>query len=300
MAVDGLDGARVLVTGASGFIGSHLCDGLIREQAIVHATSRTPPSRGGDIAWHEADLADPNAVDNLVRDAAPDVIFHLAGLVTGERGPELVLPTFRAIAQATVNLLSAALAHSRPRTILAGSLEELGPATNGVGSPYALAKAAASEYGRAAHALYGLPVVHLRLPMIYGPGQRDETKLVPYAIRSFTAGDTPTFTSGDRVLDWLYVDDAVDAFLAAAVAPEIEGLTIDIGTGRGVAIRDIVSTLAELTGAAQPAFGARPERANDIDWIANPERAGTLLAWSPKVMLEDGLTRTVAAYAGSA
>jgi len=89
-------------------------------------------------------------------------------------------------------------------------------------------------------ALYQLPVVILRVFMVYGPGQGDLQKLVPYVITSLLKGETPRFTSGTREVDWIYVEDVVAAFLEAARAPGVEGATLDVGTGKLVTVRQVV------------------------------------------------------------
>ncbi len=180
-----------------------------------------------DVRWWTADLADPEAAAAVVRAAAPDIVFHLASHVSGDRSLAAVLPTLRG------NLLEhrqparrGAAQATPPRLVLAGSMEE--PAGDGAGpavpgSPYAAAKAAASGYARLFHALYDLPVVVLRVFMVYGPGRQDEAKLVPYVDRSFLAGEPPRLSSGTRAVDWVYVDDVVAAFLAAAGVDDRRG-----------------------------------------------------------------------------
>ena len=81
------------------------------------------------------------------------------------------------------------------------------------------------------HALYGLPVINLRTFMTYGPGQRDGSKLIPYVATALLRGESPRLSSGTREVDWIYVGDVVDAYLAAAVADGVEGTSIDIGSG---------------------------------------------------------------------
>ncbi len=93
-----------------------------------------------------------------------------------------------------------------------------GEDTSVPGSPYAAAKTAVASYGRMFHALYGLPIVHLRVFMVYGPGPQDITKLVPYVTGCLLRGEPPRLSSGTREIDWIYIDDVVEAFVAAAHA----------------------------------------------------------------------------------
>jgi len=297
---EGYAGRRVLVTGASGFIGARLARALVVAGAEVHGVARTPGA-DGDVRWRAADLADADAAARVVRDTAPHTVFHLASRVTGDRALDAVLPTVRANLLSTVNLLTAAAGQSAPpRLVLAGSMEEpAGADADAVpGSPYAAAKAAASGYARMFHALYGLPVVTLRVFMVYGPGRQDEAKLVPYVTRSLLAGEAPRLSSGARAVDWVYVDDVVTAFLAAgerAVDDGVAGRPIDVGSGELTTIRSLVERIAGLIGgAAAPQFGALPDRPLEREPRADHGPAHDLLGWVPATPLDEGLARTVA------
>lgn len=295
-------GRRVLVTGASGFIGTQLAGALVTAGADVHAVARTA-GPAPDVRWWTADLADPEAAAHLVRAAAPDIVFHLAGHVSGDRSLAAVLPTVRGNLLSTVNLLAAGAGQGTPpRLVLAGSMEE--PAGDGAGpavpgSPYAAAKAAASGYARMFHALYDLPVVVLRVFMVYGPGRQDEAKLVPYVTRSFLAGEPPRLSSGTRAVDWVYVDDVVAAFLRAGVDDRAVGHTVDVGSGELTTIGSVVERVAALVGdGTAPRFGALPDRPLEREPRADLGPARQLLGWAPAIPLDEGLARTVAWFRG--
>src|SRR5712692_8315592 len=176
-------GQKILITGASGFIGSHLCERLLDQEAEVHAVYRTQaPPAASRANWWRADLSDEVAVRGLFRDIRPDIIFHLASHVKGAPNLEHVLPTFRSNLQSTVNLLAVAATSNCQRIVLTGSLAEP-EVENGErfpAAPYAAAKWASSGYARMFHALYKSPVVIARVFMVYGPAQKDLTKLIPY------------------------------------------------------------------------------------------------------------------------
>jgi UDP-glucose 4-epimerase len=294
-----LTGRRLLVTGASGFIGARLCRRAVEEGAVVHAVSRAPQKDGEGVRWERADLTEEAAVRDLVRRVEPDHVLHLASEVSGGRDLHLVLPMLRANLLATVNLMVACAGAGGPRVVLAGSMEEpdMGDPDAVAQSPYAVAKWGSLGYARHFHALHDLPVVHLRVFMVYGPGQLDLRKLVPYVTVSLLRGEAPKLTSGARAVDWIYVDDVVDAFLRAAVAPGAEGRSLDVGSGDLVTARVLVERLHDLVGGdAAPAFGAIPDRRLERVRAADPAPTAEALGWRPRMPLADGLASTVDFY----
>lgn len=293
-------GTTALVTGATGFIGAHLAGRLHAHGARVHATSRhhRPAAQGGT-RWHRTDLRDPDATAALVAAVEPDVVFHLASEVTGTRDVGQLLPIMRGNLTSAVNLLTAVATMPTPaRTVLAGSIEEPRPHDEDQtpSSPYAAAKWAATGYARTFHRLYGVPATVLRVAMVYGPAQPDTRKLVPYATLALLDGQPPRVSSGTRLIDWVYVDDVVDAFLAAAEAPDA-GHVVDIGSGTALSIRDTVGLLVKVADAGVEAeFGAVADRPLDSARIADPGPAAELLGWRATTPLDEGLRRTVEWY----
>ena len=294
-----LSGLHLLVTGGSGFIGARLCQRALEQGAIVHAVSRQGQASSGKVRWERTDLTDQSDVLALVHRLRPDAVLHLASEVSGARDRDLVLPMLQANLVAAVNVMVACADAECPRLVLAGSMEEpeLGDAAAVAQSPYAVAKWAALAYARHFHALYGLPVAHLRLFMVYGPGQRDLRKLVPYTTLSLLHGRSPKLTSGARAVDWIYVDDVVEAFLRAAVAAGVEGMSLDIGSGELITTRALVDRLCDLVdGDTKPAFGALADRQLERVRAADPTRAARAMGWRPRTSLDEGLEQTVEFY----
>ena len=292
----------MLVTGASGFIGARLCRRALEAGATVHAVSRAPHGADDGLRWERADLTDEAAARDLVRRVRPDLVLHLASEVSGGRDVALVLPMLRANLLAAVNVMVAAVEADRPRVVLAGSMEEpdLGDPRAVAQSPYAVAKWGQLAYARHFAALHALEVVHLRVFMVYGPGQLDLRKLVPYVTVSLLRGEAPRLSSGTREIDWIYVDDVVDAFLRAAVAPAAEGRSLDIGSGELVTARALVERLAEVVGGdLAPVFGAIGDRALERVRVADPAAAEAAIGWRPRTGLGEGLARTVEYYRGA-
>lgn len=110
-------------------------------------------------------------------------------------------------------------------------------------------------------------------------------------------GEPPELSDGRRPVDWIYVDDVVEAFVIAASAPGVDGATVDVGTGRLTTIRDVVEQLALLLDpAAELRFGARPNPAQERVVVADADRSERLLGWRAVVPLDEGLRRTVDWY----
>lgn len=294
-----LAGRRVAVTGASGFLGSNLAALLAGLGAEVHGISRRErePLAGDAVArWWRAETAELDEARRVLGELRPELVFDLASRVAGRRELEMVPETLRSNLVGTVNVLVAATETGVGRIVLAGSLEEpdAGDAAPVPAFPYAAAKWAASAYARMCHALYGTPAVIARLAMIYGPRQRDLTKLVPHVAVSLLRGETPRLTSGARFADWTFAADCVEGLALAAVAPDAVGRTVDLGTGRPTTVRDVALELAAIVGAgAAPAFGALPDRAREQHHVADADAAERLLGWRARTPLRRGLELTV-------
>jgi len=291
-------GAVALVTGGPGFIGGALCAQLARAGLEVHSVSRRESGPVGAQRHWRADLSDEAAPLNLVRELHPDYVFHLASHVMGAPDLKHVLPAFHSNLQTTVNLLCALAQVRCGRVVTTGSLVEPDPGGDEQvpNSPYAAAKWASADYARMFHALYELPVVIARVFMVYGPGQEDETKLVPYTIRCIERGEAPRMTSGKHEIDYIFVSDVVEGFLKLA-SSTLGGSTVDLGSGSAIAIRTLVDTICELMNTPiRPQYGALPDRPLEPLRVARTDESLRLIGWSPKVGLREGLQRTIDWY----
>lgn len=297
MMTEAFEGRSVLVTGASGFMGSHLSRRLVAAGARVQAVSRLPRvSEIPGVRWWQCKMEDVEAVRALLAETKPEVIYHLSGMVNGAPDLRLVLPTFHSLLGSTVNLLTMATEQGCRRVVLVGSLEEpTGSALDvSPASPYGAAKLGVTAYGRMFHRLFGTPTVILRTFMTYGPGQ-PEWKVIPSVIRALLRGEVPELSSGTRRLDWIYIDDVTEGFLRAGHAPGLEGATLEIGSGSTASIREVVEILARLFDRQmEPRFGALPDRPSQVARAADAAEARERLGWQPTVSLEEGLARTVA------
>jgi len=292
-----ISGKRVLVTGAAGFLGSNLCRRLQSAGARVYGVTRRPaPDSAGTLTWIQADCSNPQVLRSTLRQVQPQVIYHLTGCGVGSPDLEAVLPTLQNDLVACVNLLTVAAEIGSERTVLAASLEEPTGPDDSPASPYAAAKWSCSTYARMFHHLFSTPVSLVRPYMTYGPGQRPH-KIIPSVIISILKGRAPELGSGRRPVDWVYVDDVVEGMIAVAETSGLEGVTIDLGSGTSVTIREVVNRIVALMGRQiEPRFSIHPDRPSEVIRIADVVSAQALLGWTPKTPLEEGLRKTIEWY----
>jgi UDP-glucose 4-epimerase len=290
---------RVLVTGASGFIGSHLCRRLLEEGAEVFAISRKQrPNPVNGPQWRQLDLTDIDAVRSGLEGIRPDLIFHLSSYAQGERELALVLPTFWSDLAATINVLTAATEIGFERLVTAGSMEE-SVADEIPSSPYAAAKSASRSYTRMFHLLYKAPAVMTRIFMTYGPGQPSK-KIIPYCITSFSRGVPVKISSPHRKVDWIHIDDVVRGLLAVALTPGLEGHSVDLGSGELIEIQEVVSRIQRIMRTDVPVeFGGLPERSWEQVRCSDASKTFNQIGWRPRITLDSGLESTVRFFSGA-
>ncbi len=295
-----LENAKVLVTGASGFIGSALTAKLLQKGADVYAVSRDEMDSDDGVQWRQGDLSDLTFVEAIIQEIQPEYIYHLASHVLGSREFEVVESTFRSNFLSAFNLLIATHQYPCKRIILAGSFEEYNSHAETVipSSPYTAAKVAASNYARMFHKLYGTPVCMAALYMVYGPGQIDLSKLLPYVIMKTLQGESPQMTSGVRKIDWIYVDDVVSALLRMSDAPGIDGMTIDVGSGASITIEEVVKLAMEMIDpSVLPKFGSVRDRPMEQERNADVDATFSRIGWRPTTDIRTGLQKTIDYYA---
>ncbi len=282
-----LIGRRVLVTGAGGFIGARLAERLAARGAVVTAQCLPGESvlDSGDMDVCTVDFRDAQATHQLVGHAMPEVVFHLAA--AGVTDPFLPLEdALQVNLYGTLRLLRAA---GSARVVMARTV---GERTNL--NPYAASKSAAWAVAEMLHRTKGLPLVGLMLYQVYGPGQAAGA-LVPSAVRAALAGEHFPMTHGRQVRDWVYVDDVIDAFVAAARAEGAAGRTFEIGAGEGASLYEVVECIwhiVEAVGLIRA--GALTVRPGEVDeQVADPAPAARGLGWRAQVSLDVGLQCTI-------
>jgi UDP-glucose 4-epimerase len=310
---------RVVVTGAAGFIGSTLVDRLLREGHQVvgidnlstgvpanldDARTEFGPSRR--FTFVQGDIQAPE-LGHVVTGSNPDVIYHLAAQVNLRAS--IADPQFdaRSNVLGTINVLEAARRADVGRIVYAasggsryGAPERL-PVTESTRpdpiSPYAVAKLAGEMYLRAYAEMYGLSQISLALANVYGPRQNPHGEagvITVFGRALLTGGEATIFGDGSASRDYVYVDDVVDAFVRAGMAPRDTAGTYNIGTGVQATVSEVHSLIADVVGSSEsPCYG--PPNSGELQAIAlDTTRARADLGWTPRVDLVDGIGRTVA------
>jgi UDP-glucose 4-epimerase len=304
---------RVLVTGAAGFIGSHLCDRLVADGHRVTGLDDLSTGKLANLAvarksklfgFSNFDITSPDLV-RLVEREAPDVVLHLAAQMDVRKSVEDPLHDTRTNVLGTVNVLEACTRNQVPRLVFASSggtvygtppkLPASERMTLHPSSPYGSAKAAAETYVAAYQRLHGLPGCSLRLGNVYGPRQdpHGEAGVVSIFGGALVKGrPTRIFGDGTSVRDYVYVDDVVDAFLRC-LGGKGDGRRLNIGSGTGTSIRALHTAVARAVGAPDaPEFA--PVRAGELHSIVlDIGQARRALGWEPSVGLEQGLAQTL-------
>ncbi len=306
-----IKGVRVFVTGASGFIGSHLCRRLLREGARVFAFLRRDSDmwRVRDIARDfvqvMGDLRDADGMRRALREIRPEIIFHLAALVDVSRSLDLLDEMMDINVRGTMALIKGLKNVEYRCFVNTGASEEygLGPSpfredqTPAPVSPYSASKSCSTMVCGMLHRGLGLPMVTLRPFLTYGPFQTGDM-LVPSTVRKAISGDTIKTTRGEQTRDLVFVSDIVEGYLLAAQRPEALGEVINLGTGREHRVRDVVELIVRMSRSkSRVDIGALPYRPGEARrFVADGSKAARLLGWTPKVDLEDGLRETISWY----
>lgn len=301
----------ILVLGASGFIGANLMRLLLRYRSDVYGTcSKLPAWRLDGLAEENVVLCDlmvPANIELLLEQVHPLTIFDFVsyGAYSFQTEADLIYRTNVGVAVNLLELLSKRGIHAY---IHAGSSSEYGnlcsgPTEDAPTSPnshYSVSKCAVSDLIHYKGKTHKLPCVNLRLYSIFGPLE-DPSRLMPVLVSKAVAGELPPFVDPNISRDFVYTDDACEAFVDAALnlKPEIYGESFNIGSGRCVTIGQLANVARELFQIeAEPQF-SMPARSWDVQsWYANPSKANQHLGWRAKVSLEEGLQRMREWYLG--
>ena len=308
------DGKNVLVTGAGGFIGSHLTERLVREgantRAFVHYNSSgtwgwlDDSASKGDIEVVAGDIRDRNCLEKAMHDI--DVVFHLAALIAIPYSYLAPLSYVQTNIEGTLNVLQLARELKISRVVHTSTSEVYGTAQHVPideshplqgQSPYSASKIGADKLAESYHLSFELPVVTVRPFNTFGPRQSMRA-VIPTIITQCLAGHkTIRLGSLHPTRDMNYVSNTVDGFLAAAESDRVIGRTVNFGSGREIQIGDLARLIVELTGKSVEIVSdtqrIRPGKSEVERLLADNTLALDLLNWNPKISLEDGLLQTI-------
>jgi UDP-glucose 4-epimerase len=312
-------GLKVLVTGADGFIGSHLTEKLVQRDAKVTALclynsfdhhgwlDDLPDETRGKLTLVRGDIRDSAFVRRLAE--GQEVIFHLAALIA--------IPYSYAAAQSyaetnvlgTLNVLEAAREHGALRVVHTSTSEVYGTAlTMPINeshplqgqSPYSASKIGADMMAEAFARSFELPVAILRPFNTFGPRQ-SERAIIPTIIRQALDPSCNAIQTGDTspLRDFTFVEDTAEAFLALGIAPNIQyGRPYNAGSGKAVSVKDIIDLVLEATHCQRPVVQdpkrMRPAGSEVRALLADSRRLNEDTGWRPRIDLREGLERTVA------
>jgi nucleoside-diphosphate-sugar epimerase len=292
---------RVLVTGANGFVGANLTRRLLHDGHDVVVMLRPGSSRWrledikNDVVVHDADIRDREATLHAVGAARPNWVFHLAahGGYSWQGEMRQVVETN---VLGTVNLLDACLTTDFEACVVAGSSSEYGVRSSPhretdpvePNSFYAVAKASAAMLWRYVGRSTGRPITILRLYSVFGPWE-DPRRLLPTLIVHGLDGRLPPLAQPATARDYVYIDDVVEAFTAAASTTIHPGAIFNVGTGIQTTLQDVVALAARvLEIKAEPRWSTMPARAWDsTSWVADIRAIHDALGWTPRHTLEE-------------
>jgi CDP-glucose 4,6-dehydratase len=312
-------GRPVLVTGPTGFVGSHVIAALLASEAEVAVLlrdhdRRSELFRSGNIervAVTEGELESLADLERAIAESGASVVFHLGAQTLVGVGLNAPLLTMESNVRGTYNLLEASRRQSRTveRVVVASSDKAYGQSDHPyveddplrATSPYDVSKAAGDLIAQSYHATYGLRLAIVRCGNIYGGGDLNWSRIVPGTIRSFLRREPPEIRSdGTYVRDYIHIGDVVEAYLDVAEAldrPEVVGQAFNFASGAQVSVLEMVKAIAKAIGGQLPEPRVLNTAKNEIkEQRLSTEKAKRVLGWRPRVSLDDGLRSTIEWY----
>jgi dTDP-glucose 4,6-dehydratase len=307
------NGKKVLVTGAGGFIGSHLAERLVElgadVRAFMHYNAR------GSRGWLDAspledkmeiiagDICDRDSVRNAVQ--GREIVFHLAALIAIPYSYHAPASYVRTNIEGTLNVLQSGRDYGVQRILHTSTSEVYGTARYAPideghplqgQSPYSASKIGADKIAESFFLSFETPVVTVRPFNTFGPRQSARA-VIPTIITQLLAGENVRLGNLQATRDLNYVSNTVDGFIAAAEAPGNLGKTINLGSGREIAIGDLAGLIAQLMGKpiniVEESLRLRPSGSEVERLIADNTLARLAFSWEPRLTLEEGLKLTI-------
>jgi NAD dependent epimerase/dehydratase len=310
-----LKNKKVLVTGAAGFIGSHLTEELVKRgakvQAFVHYNSRN--SYGNleflekdllkSIEIHSGDITDPFSVDKAVEGC--EVVFHLAALIAIPYSYVAPASYVETNVKGTLNVMHACLTHKVEKVIHTSTSETYGTAIYSPidekhplqgQSPYSASKIGADKITESFYCSFNLPVATIRPFNTFGPRQSARA-VIPTIISQALVSDTIRLGSLTPVRDFNFVKDTVAGFVLVAESDASVGQVINVGSGREITIGELANKIVAIIGGNKKittdTTRVRPENSEVMKLLANNSKALSLIGYAPKHTIDEGLALVI-------
>lgn len=283
------DSKNILITGGSGFIGSHLANQLIALGHKVSVLDRTPKPMVG-VKLFQGDIT--NAVDVAKAMKGMDLVYHLAGVLgTEELNTQSVFATQINVI-GTLNILDAAVANKTKVLLVSKPNVWL--------NTYSITKETSEKFSQLYQKEFGLKVVTVKWFSVYGPGQKHYgvQKAVPtFIVKALKNEPLPVFDNGQQEADFIYTSDTIRATILVAEDPKLEGQTVEIGTGQGTSVNDLAKLIIKLSGSKSEIeyLPMRGGEDPETKVVANVKLLKSL-GFKPEVNLEEGLIETITFY----
>jgi NAD dependent epimerase/dehydratase len=310
-----VEGAKVLVTGAGGFIGSHLVEALARRgarvTAMVHYDARPDLSNlelvSGDVRSSievvSGDIQDPYFVASAVR--GQEIVFHLAALIAIPFSYVAPASFVATNVNGTLGVLEACRRHGTARLVHTSTSETYGTAQytpidekhplQGQ-SPYSASKIAADKLAESYHLSFDLPVATIRPFNTYGPRQSARA-VIPTIISQALSSPTIRLGSLSPTRDLNFVLDTVEGFIAVAESEAAVGQVVNVGSGSAISIGELANVILRLMGVEREIVTdeqrIRPEKSEVLTLLCDPRKAAAVAGWRPRHTLEQGLAATI-------
>jgi len=301
-----------LVTGGTGFIGSHLCRRLVKEGVEVYIIAKKGKN---EYLIHDirkavkvffVDIRDYKRLSDIIKKIQPQIVYHLSAMVNAENDIDLINPLLEVNLNGTINLLKGCInVGCVEKFVYVSTSDVYGYRTSafvediipGPISLYGASKACAEIFCTTFARIYNIPVIILRPFIIYGGGQPPKM-FIPQLIRSAIKGEDFLMTRGEQKRDFLYIDDFVNVCIKAVLSKKAEGEIINIGSGKDISLAEVIKTVMSILGTPIGIrMGAIPYRQNERWSVrADIRKAKTLLEWQPSIDFNEGIRRTINWY----
>jgi len=298
---------RLLILGGTGFIGRNLVLNALEHGFNITVVSLNEPSDENKIEsveYLQMDITNSLQTSKQLAEASYDYVVNLSGYIDHCRFLEGGEKIIRAHFEGVRNLLKLLDWSKLKRFVQIGSSDEYGnhqaPQHEEMRelpiSPYSLGKVASTQFLQMLHRTQGFPVVIMRLFLTYGPGQ-DNKRFFPQIIKGCLSDNPFPTSAGEQLRDFCYVDDIAKGILTSLTNQQVDGEIINLASGNPVAIRNVIELIQKSLGRGVPDFGKVPYRVGEnMALYADISKAKKILGWEPKVILEEGIERTIDEY----